>query len=908
MMGQTLVRRRGLRSRTRPLGVAVAVAVAVSVSALAGALPAQGIAKAADPPVASITGDSAAAGKPISDKLFGIFFEDINHAADGGLYPELVQNRSFEFSSVDNPAYNGLTAWSLDSRGGAAGSIAVASDAPLNDKNLNYLRLTSTSPGSGNGAGFAIRNSGFNTGLYLEAGKRYRFSFWARRDGTVDVPVRVRVENAAATSVYAAADTTVTSDGWSRYQGVLTATGTTTAGSLAVIVDGSPPAGTHVDLDMVSLLPKDTWKGHGLRKDLAEKIAGLHPSFLRFPGGCIANVGTYGEFPERARIYRWKDTIGPLERRPTNRNFWGYNQSYGIGFYEYLQFAEDLGAAPLPVVQVGVNGCGVTRRLTTPGELAPFIQDTLDLIEFANGSLATKWGAARAAMGHPKPFGLKYIALGNEESDPQFLANYPQFSDAVRARYPNVKVICNSGPSPNGTVFERNWQLCRDEHADLVDEHYYVSQAFLLNNADRYDSYDRNGPHVFLGEYAARASASNYNNFFSALSEAAYITGLQRNSDVVEMASYAPLLANASYVNWSPDLIWFDNFRSYGTPSYWVQRLFSRNRGDTLVPTTLQTEPEPIEQIGRVAGQFGSAVKLNGSTQYARLPAGIVSGLHDFTISTWVNPQTVDTWSRVFDFGSSTDVNMFLTVSAGSTPRFSITTTGGGNEQRLSGTTALPANQWTHLAVTLSGTTGTFYVNGVAVATNPNMTLSPSSLGATANNWIGKSQYDADPYLNATVDEFQIYDRALSQGELQSLMTSAGGTPGGGNVAWYRFDESGGNTALDSSGAGHDATLVTEPLGRPLYQVVTRDKGTGDVVVKVINARPRSQRTKIDLGPRRLSGRGTVTTLSAALTDVNSFAQPTKVAPVTTTVSGLGNRFVYDFPANSVTFIRLTRQ
>jgi hypothetical protein len=247
-------------------------------------------------------------------------------------------------------------------------------------------------------------------------------------------------------------------------------------------------------------------------------------------------------------------------------------------------------------------------------------------------------------------------------------------------------------------------------------------------------------------------------------------------------------------------------------------------------------------------------------------------------------------------------VNMFLTVSAGGgPPRFAITTSGNGNEQQLSAPSPLPVNEWTHLAVTLSGTTGTLYVNGVAVATNPNMTLSPSSLGATANNWIGKSQYGADPLLNAAVDDFQIYDRALGAAEVQALLTA----PGAGNVASYRFDEDGGPAVVDSSGNGRDATVVAERLGDPLYQVVTRDRGTGDVVVKVVNSRERAIRTRVDLGPRPLRDRARVTTLTGALSDMNSFEQPRNVAPRRAIVGGLGNRFVYDFPADSVTFIRL---
>ena len=320
-------------------------------------------------------------------------------------------------------------------------------------------------------------------------------------------------------------------------------------------------------------------------------------------------------------MYRWKDTIGPLEERPTNKNFWGYNQSYGIGFYEYFQFAEDLGAIPLPVVPVGVNACGGTNRLTTEAELEPCIQDALDLIEFANGSVATEWGAVRARLGHPEPFGLEHIGLGNEESDPQFVENYPLFSNAIRERHPEIEVISNSGPFAERRGLRPQLAALRASRAPTSSTSTTTTRpSWFLANAHRYDGYDRAGPHVFLGEYAARATQYD-NTFYSALTEAAFMTGLERNSDVVEMASYAPLLANSSYVNWTPDAIWFDNARSYGSPSYHVQKLFGQNTGDTVVPTTLEATDAPAPPDIRGAGRrrhLGHAGRLRRRQGHGR--------------------------------------------------------------------------------------------------------------------------------------------------------------------------------------------------------------------------------------------------------------------------------------------------
>lgn len=533
-----------------------------------------------------LTVDTAAKGTKVGPHLYGVFYEDINHGADGGLYAELVQNRSFEFDPADEPSYHGLTAWSAVERGGTA-AATVSGDRPLNPDNRNYLRLEVTGGPAG------VQNAGFNSGLPLKRGERYDLSFWARRDtpGTVTVSV----ESGSAT--YGKTTVKVRAGGWTKYRATFRATGTTDAGRLVLLA----PEG-RTDLDMVSLFPRGTFKNrpNGMRKDLAELIAELKPRFLRFPGGCVTNVGTYDPYREnldRRRIYQWKETIGPVEERPANFNFWGYNQSYGIGFYEYFQFAEDLGAEPLPVLSVGVNGCGQDRPLTDEAKLDRWVQDTLDLIEFANGPATSTWGKKRAELGHPKPFGMKYLGLGNEEIYPEFFDNYPRFADAVRAKYPDIKIISNSGTTSQGAWFDRMWEFARDQQADLVDEHYYNNPDWFLTGNRRYDSYDREGPKVFVGEYASRG-----NTFFNALSEASFLTGIERNADVVELAAYAPLLANVDYVDWAPDLIWFDNDEAYGSPSYHVQKLFSRNAGDTVLPSTFEGTTRPVEDISGAVG------------------------------------------------------------------------------------------------------------------------------------------------------------------------------------------------------------------------------------------------------------------------------------------------------------------
>jgi len=537
-------------------------------------------------PQVKISVDAGAGGVPVPTTLHGIFFEDINYGADGGLYAELVQNRSFEHGER-------LYGWELQRSSQEAGTVEIADDSPLNANNPHFARIQRKS----DHGELSLVNTGFD-GIPLTAGETYLVSFYARsKSPTAGVGIVLR--DSAGKPIIEHHVHQLTAE-WKKYEAELPCNVTTVDGRLAVVV---PFRGT-VDVDMVSLFPQHTFRNrqNGLRRDLAEALADMRPGFFRFPGGCIV------EGMDLDNAYRWKDTIGDVAERKQNWNLWQnrespqYSQTYGLGFFEYFQFCEDIGAAPVPVVNCGMS-CQARRRGThVPlGELGPWIQDALDLIEFANGPATSTWGAQRAAMGHPEPFGLKYLAVGNEQWNEEYFVRYALFEKAIQEAYPEIKVISSSGPFAEDDLWKFAWGKFRSgTPADIVDEHYYVQPRWLLANTERYASYDPRGPRVFVGEFAAH-DTDRRNNLRSALAEAAYMTSLVRHSDVVCMASYAPLLAKYGHQQWQPNLIWFDNQQVVLTPSYHAQALFAQNRPDQVLPIEVAAPnlvPQPKGLIG----------------------------------------------------------------------------------------------------------------------------------------------------------------------------------------------------------------------------------------------------------------------------------------------------------------------
>jgi alpha-L-arabinofuranosidase len=513
----------------------------------------------------------------VSPMLHGVFFEDINYGADGGLYAELVQNRSFEHAEHE-------FAWGTVARN-AQGSVTIETDTPLNSKNPHFARLEVREPGDG----FGLANYGY-AGITLRRGEHYLLTFQARSNSAAVLHARIEDETGR---ILGEADLGALNSAWKKKEVTLTSTGSTAHGRLVILMTSAG----RTDLDMVSLFPEATFKHrrNGVRADLAQILVDLKPSFMRFPGGCIVEGR---DLPNR---YQWKDTIGDIAERPENWNRWQdalqnspapqYYQTYGLGFFEYFQFCEDIGAEPVPILNCGMACQYQSKQLVGLDQLDPFVQDALDLIEFANGPTTSTWGAKRAAMGHPEPFHLKFIGVGNEQWGEEYFERYTIFARALRAAYPEIKLVSSAGPGVDDQSWALAWSKFRSgATADVVDEHYYRPPQWFLENATRYDAQDRKGPKVFAGEFAAH-DANGRSTLRAAVSEAAFMTGLIRNSDLVAMSSYAPLFAREGAMQWQPDLIWFDNTRVYGTASYHVQALFSRNRPDVVLPAIVEGEP-----------------------------------------------------------------------------------------------------------------------------------------------------------------------------------------------------------------------------------------------------------------------------------------------------------------------------
>ena len=536
----------------------------------------------------------------IQPTMYGVFFEDINFAADGGLYAEMIKNRSFEF---ENP----LMGWdqpnsdrhSLNTQSGIARTIKVME----NKTNPNFLRVIVNET-----KGYQLINEGFR-GMGIKKDARYNLSLKAANHDEAIKKIIIQFID-KDNKVLGETSIVPSSNDWKSYNASFTATQTEAKAKLKITFEG---AGT-IDLDMISLFPDDTWnhRKNGLRKDIVQLLYDMKPGFLRFPGGCIVEGRTL------AQRYQWKKTVGEVDKRETLINRWNnefahkpapdYFQSFGLGFFEYFQLSEDIGATPLPILSCGMACQFNTGELVPMNDLNPYVQDALDLIEFANGSVETPWGRIRSEMGHPKPFNLKLIGVGNEQWGPEYLERYKVFEKAIKSKYPAMTIVSGAGPFPEGDYFEYGTKELKKLNAQIVDEHYYKNPKWFRDNVTRYDNYDRKGPKIFAGEYAAQsvaiASPDNKNNWECAFSEAAFMTGLERNAEVVNLTSYAPLMAHAEAWQWTPDMIWFNNLEAYGSANYYVQKLFSTNKGTNLLAITKDGKP--------VIGQnelFASAVK-----------------------------------------------------------------------------------------------------------------------------------------------------------------------------------------------------------------------------------------------------------------------------------------------------------
>ncbi|MBQ1974118.1 MAG: carbohydrate binding domain-containing protein [Paraprevotella sp.] len=623
----------------------------------------------------TVTVQTKKLGAPIQPTMYGVFFEDINFGADGGLYAELIKNRSFEF----RPDH--FMGWEM------FGNITLKNDGPF-DKNPHYVRMASAGH---NDKWTGIQNEGF-FGIGLKKDAEYRFSVWARVPEGNPMNLLIQFidqntneERQQFMDYYLQID----SKEWKKYEVILKSPRTLAKANLRIFMmdkDRRNAGSGIIDVEHVSLFPVDTWNGHknGMRKDLAQALYDMQPGVFRFPGGCIV------EGADLATRYQWKHTVGPVENRPLNNNRWestfnyryfpDYFQSYGLGFYEYFLLSEEIGAEPLPVLNVGMacqyqnwNNEKAHATCTQEG-LQPYIDDCLDLIEFANGSVDTKWGKVRAEMGHPAPFNMKYLAIGNEQWGEFYFERLKLFVEVMREKHPEILIIGTSGPDSEGHNFDIGWAAMKEQKADLVDEHFYRPIDWFKNSMNRYDDYDRTGPKVFAGEYACHDRGKKWNHAGASIYEAAFMTTIERNADIVHMATYAPLFAHVEGWQWRPDLIWFDNLRSVKTVSYYVQQMYAKNKGTHVLATTLSnptpkgedgvfasavwdadTQEYVVKVINTTAQAKTVAIKLEGVKKIASAVKSITLNCSDYDLENTVdNPNAILPQENCFNMEGTT--------------------------------------------------------------------------------------------------------------------------------------------------------------------------------------------------------------------------------------------------------------
>ena len=595
-----------------------------------------------------------AGGKAISDHLIGIFFEDISSSADGGLYAELLQNGSFEYNPTERDGWGAGTAWRMLRPGHSLGRMEPRMDAPLHPNNPTYMRLyierVKEYYDYTGWKGFGLQNDGFE-GMAVKAGAKYDFSVFLRNVEGNAKQVRVALVEPQGwgkdPKLLAEATFEAGAANWQKYEAQLTASENSDKAVLQMLVLNT---GT-VDVDMMSLMPADTYKGHGLRKDLAEALEALHPKFMRFPGGCVVHGGGDGFW----NTYRWKTTVGPKEQRRPLKNTWGYHQSMGLGYYEYFQFCEDLGMEPLPILPCGVSCQGTNggwfmkdqaQEWVPMEEMDEWVDDAIDLIEWANGDATTKWGRVRAEAGHPKPFGLKYLGIGNEERiSPEFTERFKYMYNKIKAAHPEIIIVGTAGPGSHAgnPDYENGWKLAEEINLPILDEHYYEQRDYFLSSR-QYDNYPRDRKtKVYLGEYAAKDK-----KLIDALAEALYLIHVERNGDVVEMTSYAPLFARKNATNWNPDLIYFDNERPFLTCSYYVQQLFGLSAGNyyygdcVTIDGKTNLQEQSVVLNTKTRQLFVKVCNASADTKQASIDLSRFKGMKSVATKTTISGQAED--------------------------------------------------------------------------------------------------------------------------------------------------------------------------------------------------------------------------------------------------------------------------